>query len=208
MADFHRPVRMPAEHFDFVKGGEDPAVLVRSAHETAQALVSRVRADPDPEVVQRLVSFAEREGIDAVAELWSRAAALSLPGALWRLYLLREMVRRDPDLVSLAFNRGAERLRSIDPVVAGAPTPAGPEEILALADAILRGVFEGDLGLALDRAAAFARVTADGSLDLADDADETEPARADVLTKRAARLSALAEELSTSARLERDGALD
>ena len=208
MADFHRPVRMPAEHFDFVKGGEDPAVLVRSAHETAQALVSRVRAHPDPEVVDRLVSFAEREGIDAVAELWSRAAALSLPGALWRLYLLREMVRRDADLVSLAFNRGAERLRSIDPVVAGAPTPAGPEEIMALADLILRGVFEGDLGLALDRAAAFARVTADGSLDLADDADATEPARADLLTKRAARLSTLAEELSLSARLQRDGALD
>lgn len=208
MADFHRPVRMPAEHFDFIKGGEDPAVLVRSAHETAQALVSRVRAHPDPEVVDRLVSFAEREGIDAVAELWSRAAALSLPGALWRLYLLREMVRRDADLVSLAFNRGAERLRSIDPVVAGAPTPAGPEEIMALADLILRGVFEGDLALALDRAAAFARVTADGSLDLADDADATEPARADLLTKRAARLSTLAEELSLSARLQRDGALD
>ncbi|WP_375389669.1 DNA-directed RNA polymerase subunit beta [uncultured Amnibacterium sp.] len=208
MAEFHRPVRMPSEHFDFVKGGEDPAVLVRSAHETAQALVSRVRAHPDPEVVDRLVSFAEREGIDAVAELWSRAAALSLPGALWRLYLLREMVRRDPDLVSLAFNRGAERLRSIDPVVAGAPSPAGPEEIMALADEILRGVFEGDLGLALDRAAAFARVTADGSLDLADDADATEPGRADVLTTRAARLSSLAEELSISARLQRDGALD
>ena len=60
----------------------------------------------------------------------------------------------------------------------------------------------------LDRAAAFARVTADGSLDLADDADAAEPARADVLTKRAARLSKLAEELSTSARLQRDGALD
>jgi hypothetical protein len=208
MAEFHRPVRMPAEHFDFVKGGEDPAVIVRSAHETAQALVSRVRANPDPEVVSRLVSFAEREGIDAVAELWSRAAAFSLPGALWRLYLLREMVRRDPELVSLAFNRGAERLRSIDPVVAGAPTPASPEEIMTLADQILRGVFEGDLALALDRAASFARVTADGSLDLADDADATEPARADVLTKRAARLSALAEELSVSARLQRDGALD
>ncbi len=208
MAEFHRPVRMPAEHFDFVKGGEDPAVIVRSAHETARALVSRVRANPDPEVVSRLVSFAEREGIDAVAELWSRAAPISLPGALWRLYLLREMVRRDPELVSLAFNRGAERLRSIDPVIAGAPTPAGPEEIMALADEILRGVFEGDLGLALDRAAAFARVTADGSLDLADDADATEPERAGVLTKRAARLSSLAEELSVSARLQRDGALD
>lgn len=208
MADFHRPVRMPAEHFDFVKGGEDPAVLVRSAHETAQALVSRVRANPDPEVVSRLVAFAEREGIDAVAELWSRAAAVTLPGALWRLYLLREMVRRDAEQVSITYARGVERLTGIDPVVAGAPNPAGPEELLALADEILRGVFEGDLALALDRAAAFCRVAADGSLDLADDSDATEPQRADVLTRRASRLSRLAEELSASARLQRDGALD
>ncbi len=199
---------MPAEHFDFVKGGEDPAVLVRSAHETAQALVSRVRANPDPEVVARLIAFAEREGIDAVAELWSRAAALSLPGALWRLYLLREMVRRDAQQVSVAYGRGADRLAGIDPVVAGAPDPAGPDELLALADAILRGVFEGDLALALDRAAAFSRVVADGSVDLADDADATEPQRADVLTRRASRLAQLADELSASARLQRDGALD
>jgi hypothetical protein len=208
MAEFHRPVRMPSEHFDFIKGGEDPAVLVRSAHETAQALVSRVRADPDPVVVERLVAFAEREGIDAVAELWSRAAALSLPGALWRLYLLREMVHRDAEQVSLSFARGVARLTGIDPVVAGAPDPAGPEELLALADEILRGVFEGDLANALDRAAAFCRVTANGSLDLADDADAGEPERAGVLTRRASRLAQLAEELSASARLERDGALD
>ncbi len=205
---FHRPVRVPVEHFEYVQGGEDPAVIVRNAHETAQALVSRVRADPDPEVVERLVAFAEREGIDAVAELWSRAAPLSLPGALWRLYLLREMVRRDAAQVALAFGRGAARLRSIDPVVAGAPTPAGPEELLALADEILRGVFEGDLADALDRAAAFCRVAADGSVDLADDAEPTEPDRASVLARRAARLLTLAEELSASARLQRDGALD
>jgi hypothetical protein len=208
MAEFHRPVRVPGEHFEFVQGGEDPAVLVRSAHETAQALVSRVRADPDPAVVERLVAFAEREGIDAVAELWSRAAALSLPGALWRLYLLREMIRRDPQQVSLAFARGTARLSTIDAVVAGAPDPAGPDELLEVADEILRGVFEGDLGIALDRAAAFCRVAAAGCTELADDADPTEPDRAAVLTRRAARLVALAEELSASARLHRDGALD
>jgi hypothetical protein len=208
MAEFQRPVRMPSEHFDFVKGGEDPAVIVRSAHETAQALVSRVRADPDPAVVARLIEFAQREGIDAVAELWSRAAAHSLPGALWRLYLLREMIRHDPDLVSLAFARGVARLRSIDALVAGAPTPAGPEELLAVADEILRGVFEGDLGVALDRAAAFCRVVASGCTELADDADGPEDERATVLTKRAARLARLAEDLTVSARLYRDGALD
>ena len=205
---FHRPVRVPAEHFSFVKGGEDPAVIARTAHETAQALVSRVRADPDPEIVARLVALAEHEGIDAVAELWSRAAAHSLPGALWRLYLLREMIRRDSAVVTLAYDRGVQRLRSIDPLVAGAPTPAGPEELLAVADEILRGVFEGDLGLALDRAAAFARVTASGCTDLADDADAAEPARAETLTTRAGRLARLADELTASARLWRDGVLD
>jgi hypothetical protein len=205
---FHRPVRVPAEHFSFVKGGEDPAVLARTAHETAQALVSRVRADPDPEIVARLVAFAEHEGIDAVAELWSRASAHSLPGALWRLYLLREMIRRDSAVVALAYERGTTRLTSIDALVAGAPNPAGPEELLAVADEILRGVFEGDLGIALDRAAAFARVTASGCTDLADDADATEPTRAQALTTRAARLAKLADELSASARLWRDGVLD
>ncbi|MFD1721372.1 DNA-directed RNA polymerase subunit beta [Amnibacterium endophyticum] len=207
-SEFHRPVRVPSAHFEFVQGGEDPALLVRTAHETAQALVSRVRADPDPEVVERLVAFAEREGIDAVAELWSRASALSLPGALWRLYLLREMIRRDPQLTALAFDRGVQRLRSIDPVVAGAPTPAGPEELLAVADEILRGVFEGDLTVALDRAAAFCRVTAAGCTDLADDADAASPDRAATLTRRAARLARLADELSSCARLHSDGALD
>lgn len=199
---------MPGEHFDFVQGGDDPALLARSAHETAAALVSRVRSDPDPEIVERLVAFAEREGIDAVAELWSRAAAHSLPGALWRLYLLREMIRRDGPAVTLFFDRGAARLRSIDPVVAGAPTPAGPDELLAVADEILRGVFEGDLGVALERAAAFCRVAADGCVDVADDLDATEPDRAAALTRRAARLSAMAADLSASARLQRDGALD
>jgi hypothetical protein len=118
------------------------------------------------------------------------------------------MIRRDAAVVSLAYERGVARLRSIDALVAGAPTPAGPEELLAVADEILRGVFEGDLGLALDRAAAFARVTASGCTDLADDADATEPGRAEALTTRASRLARLAEELSASARLWRDGVLD
>ena len=37
---------------------------------------------------------------------------------------------------------------------------------------------------------------------------ERDPQRADVLTRRASRLSLLADELSASARLQRDGALD
>ena len=118
------------------------------------------------------------------------------------------MIRRDADQVSVAFALGVQRLASIDPVVVGAPTPAGPDELLGVADRILRGVFEGDLGLALDRAASFCRVVAAGCTDLADDSDAADPERAAALTRRAARLATLAEELSASARLHRDGALD
>ena len=67
-----------------------------------------------------------------------------------------------PRASSHLFQRGTEVLHTIDTAVAGAVIPTGPTEILALADEILRGAFRGDFGIALDRAAAFCRVTAAG----------------------------------------------
>ena len=138
--------------------------------------------------------YTDEHGIDAVAELWSRASARSLPGALWRLYLLRLLIRQDPTGTSFLFQRGTEVSATIDPVVAGAPTPTGPDEIVALADDILRGIFAGDFGIALDRAAAFCRVMAAGATSVADDSDATEPERTTELTTRALRFAELADE--------------
>ena len=87
-SDFHRPVLYDGSAFEAFQGGEDPATINRVAHETAGALLSRVRDDPQPEVIDRLLAFTDDHGIDAVAELWSRAGAHSLPGSLWRIYLL------------------------------------------------------------------------------------------------------------------------
>src|SRR3954471_11074180 len=101
-----RPVKFAGHQFASFQGGEDPAAISRVAHETANALLARVRAQPDPEVVERLISFADENGIDAIAELWSRATARSLPGTLWRLYLLRSMIRADAAAGSLYFQRG------------------------------------------------------------------------------------------------------
>ncbi|MFD1714579.1 DNA-directed RNA polymerase subunit beta [Amnibacterium flavum] len=203
-----RPVKFAGYQFESFQGGEDPAAISRVAHETANALLSRVRAQPDPEVVERLIAFADENGIDAIAELWSRATARSLPGTLWRIYLLRTMIRADSAGGSLYFQRGIEVSRTIDPVVAGAPDPAGPDEILALADDILRGVFTGDLAIALDRAAAFCRVSAAGCTSVADDLDNSEPERSTELTRRALRLSEIAADLSASSKLWRSGGLD
>ncbi len=205
--EYHKPVRRPAELFDRRFSAADPAEVSRVAHTTAQALLSRVREDPSGEVVDRLVAFTDEHGIDDLAELWSRSPARSLPGTLWRLYLLQLMIHDDPRTASLIYERGRTEPTSADEVVAGAPVPAGPDELVALVDAILRGVFEGDFGVALDRAAAFCRVQASGASSVADDYEGTEPERATALTTRALRLSDYAADLSASAALWRREAL-
>ncbi|WP_460943799.1 DNA-directed RNA polymerase subunit beta [Okibacterium endophyticum] len=209
MADeFHKPTMFPSNVFDVFEGGMDPAESSRITHETATALLARVRADPDPGVVDRLIAYTDIHGIAAIAELWSHATPRSLPGALWRIYLLRLMVKESPHESSFFYQRGSESLLTIDPVVAGASSPTGPAEVAALADQILRGVFDGDFAVALERAAAFCRVSALGCTSVADDAEIAEPERSSELTTRALRLSQLALELTGCARLWRQESLD
>lgn len=205
--EFHKPVRRPAELFDRLFAAEDPAEVSRVAHSTAHALLSRVRADPSVDVVERLVAFTDDHGIDDIAELWSRSPARSLPGALWRLYLLQLMIHDDAATAALLFERGRVQMATVDPVVVGAPAPAGPEELVQLIDTILRGLFEGDFAVALERAAAFCRVQATGSTHLADDYENTESERATALTTRALRLSTYADDLAAAAALWRRDAL-
>lgn len=205
--DFHKPVRRPAELFDRLFSAEDPAEVSRVAHTTAHALLARVRADPDGAIVDRLVAFTDEHGIDDIAELWSRSPAKTLPGALWRLYLVQLMIHDDARTAALLYERGRAELASADDVVAGAPSPAGPEELVALVDTILRGLFEGDFAVALDRAASFCRVQASGATHLADDYEATEPERASAFTTRALRLSDFAADLAACAALWRRDAL-
>jgi len=206
--DFHKPTQYSGDKFDTYEGGEDPAQILRVAHDTAHALVNRARESDDPEVLNRLVAYTDANGIDAVAELWARSSPRSLPGALWRIYLIRVLIRQDPTGTSYLFQRGTEVLPTIDALVAGAPMPTGPDEITDLADQILRGLFRGDFAIALDRAAAFCRILSAGCTSVADDADPVNPERATELTTRADRLSLTAEELTACARLYRAGALE
>lgn len=203
-----RPVKRPSGTFDSLWGGDDPAVIGRIAHDSAHALLNRVRSAGDAELVDRVTEFADHHGIDTVAELWAQASAKSLPGALWRVYVLRSVIVQQPELTALAFERGRVLSGGIDPVVAGAATPTGPEEIKVVADEILHGVFSGDFAGALDRASAFARVCSVGCVDLAHDADVSAPARASEFTTRASRLLSIASDLTSCARLWRAGSLD
>lgn len=204
---FHRPVRRPPAAFDNLVGAADPAEHSRVAHATASALLERARQDTTGATTERLIAFATEHGIDEIAELWSRAPADSLPGTLWRLYVLQLAIRRDSLATALLYERGRSELRSADAAIAGAPTPASPAELEALVDTILRGVFQGDFAVALERAAAYCRVQASGATHTADDYEATEPDRASDLTRRALRLSGYAADLSASARSWRRGTL-
>jgi len=159
-------------------------------------------------VVERLVGYTDQHGIDAIAELWSQASARTLPGALWRIYLVRVLIRQNPEETSYLYQRGADTTPTIDPIVAGAQEPTGPSEIVELADQILRGAFEGDFADALDRAAAFCRVEAAGCAALADSVDPVDPGRATELTTRASRFVQTGDELGGCARLWRADSLD
>lgn len=139
----------------------DPAAREEAAHASARILLTRGRGR-DRELTERLVSFTDDYGIEMLlAELWSHASAHSLPGALWRMYRLRDTVHRSPRGVSRAFELGmAEDYRSH--VVAGVPDPPGAEEVVRTIDEILAGLYTGDLDMAMERCAAFARVVALG----------------------------------------------
>ena len=50
--------------------------------------------------VSRLRETVRTSGVDTIAHVWSRSPEFTLPGALWRVYLLHEWYHRDPLLVA------------------------------------------------------------------------------------------------------------
>jgi hypothetical protein len=91
--------------------------------------------------------------------------------------------------------------------VAGVADPLGPQQVSELADAVLTGVFSGDLAVALERAGAFCRVSSTGRAHRAASLEGSDPAAAAGLTRTAAALLTTAEDLEAAARLWRQGEL-
>ncbi|GHS89458.1 hypothetical protein AGMMS50218_15800 [Actinomycetota bacterium] len=206
---FRRPAMLDPQQADELPGGIDPALRSQVAHTSAAALVHRGRSDApdDPALVGRLVRLVEAEGLDVVAALWADSPPATLPGALWRLYVLREWVRRDPHTLAERYRLGVSAAPVHD-VVAGVASPPGPAELRDVVDAVLSGVYTGDLDVALERGAAFCRVLATGA---AFDADYLEDSDADAaarLTRGASSLVRTAEELEHAAALWRTDRLD
>lgn len=191
-----RPLPSGPALFDAIAGGADPAAARAAGELLAEALVRR-DGERDEALIQRIVHLAESEGLDALADLWAEAPARSLGGALWRLYLLRESVRLDPQGSGRAFDEG----RADAPVataIAGAIEPYGPDQMLTLLDTILQGISVAEFADVLYRAGAFARVVAAGRVRLTEGHEDA------VST---GRFLDLARDLEAAARLELDGKL-
>lgn len=208
MGDHRRPMLQPTEAFDWIIGSDEPGAAHRLAQETSWALLDRVRSVADPEVVERVVSLASQSGIDDIAELWADAGAHSLAGQLWRIYLLHRVAERDPEGTAEIFRIGQASAVTIDPVVAGVAEPVTPQSIDRLCATILRGVFQGDLAIALERASSYCRVMSLGAASLADDRELGDGEHASELTTRALRYATFADEFRAGARRWRDGTLD
>lgn len=199
MTQPHRPRRPSYQEpaaLEALAERSDPIAELHAAHETAAVLLHAGRAADDPEVTGRLVALVDQIGLPALADLWAGRPARSLPGALYRLYLLREWVRHDPDGAAREYAAGV-RFMEPNHAVAGAEPP-GPDEVRRVADEILRGAFTGDFALALERAAAFCHVVVAGRADLA---------RGAHALAHAGRLQQMARDLAGCARLWRSDQL-
>ena len=203
----HKPAVMPPELLDREAPGSDPAHHSEAAHLTAQAIVRRGRSGVAPDVLDRLIKLADSDGLIELAELWSTSPAVSLPGTLWRLYVLRRAVMNDADRWSTLFRAG-KSVDDVTVVVAGVADPPGPAEMVEVTTAILTGAYTGDFAVALERAAAFCRVIAAGQAAHADSAETHAAYHARSLTESSRRLAATASDLLASAEMWRHSHLE
>ena len=209
MPEYPKPVRMSHQRLEASLGADpaeivmDPAERTAIAHETARLLVERPQDTATEATVARLVSFTDEWGLDTLAELWSSSPPATLPGALWRLYLVRAVLRHNIEDARALFQRGVDDLSTIDPVVAGAPDPLTVDDLVRLLDDIVAGVFRSDIAHGLDRAASVARAVSAGALSFSwNTADDDS-----YFSSRSLNWSVIAEELSDAARLARAGLL-
>lgn len=138
-----RPAQLDPAVADGLAGGMDPQALSEMSHLSAAALLDRVRHSEDPAVVERVLTLVETVGVDEIAELWSDTEPDSLPGVLWRLYMLRTWMRSNRDSIAHLWRLG-EPVATTASAIAGVDQAPSEDDIVRLADSILSGAFVGD----------------------------------------------------------------
>ena len=166
----HRPIRLP-DLTALSGAGEqvEPFARTELAAATAAAVITQGRAAG----TTSLVDLADRVGLDTLAELWRDEEPSSLPGALWALYLLRRWCHSNGTEVARLWRAGRPYAPA-EEVVAGVADDPDPVAIARLADTVLTGAYGGDFAVALERAASFFRVVAEGRRQLSEGRPDAE----------------------------------
>ena len=201
-----RPAMLDAARAETIVGDEDPASLAAVAHTAAWALMGISDDTFNDEDVARLRETVRARGIDTIAHVWSRSPEFTLPGALWRLYLLHEWYHRDPLLVAERYADGSRA-----PIIQGLEAPVELRSlslIMEEVDSLLRGdLTDDDLEYVLGEASRAMRVLAAGEAGALWIEDPADPLAHRVTMRHSARL-ATADELAVAAREAAEGTLD
>ena len=201
-----RPAMLDAARAETIIGDEDPASLAAVAHTAAWALMGIGDDNFTDEDVARLRDTVRTRGIDTIAHVWSRSPEFTLPGALWRVYLLHEWYHRDPLLVDERYADGSRA-----PIIQGLEAPVELRSlrlIMEEVDSLLRGdLTDDDLEYVLGEASRAMRVLAAGEAGALWIEDPTDPL-AHRVTMRHSALLATADELDVAAREAAVGTLD
>ncbi|MCI6573951.1 MAG: hypothetical protein PT944_04285 [Actinomycetaceae bacterium] len=148
-----RPAQLKPDQIELIEGHDDVAQTSELAHTTAMVVVPlRDDATIDSAGRQRLLAIIREDGIDSLAETWVDSPAESLPGILWRGYLLREWIRRFPDEASERFLTAQ---RSDITTVVELSGVSNPQAVKTLWDGVFAGNFTGDFAHVLRESARF-----------------------------------------------------
>lgn len=202
-----RPAMLTPAKAESIVGDENPATSSGLAHSSAWALMGVGDEDFDREATLRLRALVRDRGVDQVAHLWSHSPEFTLPGALWRLYLLLEWYEREPGLVDERYVDGAHA-----DIVPGLEHPLNlPELTDVMADVarLLTGeLTDDDLEEVIWNASNAMRVLAAGFGGGGSWITDPNDPLAYPVSTRAEALLKTAEELSVSAREAHIGALE
>ena len=196
-----RPAQLEDAQIEAIEGDADVAYNSELAHTSAQALIPMGThfREKDRSLVARILDLVDEEGVDVVAETWVRSPEDSLPGILWRGYLLREWIRRDKDDVARRYEVAKA---AADGAEAELPKPGALRQEW---DLVLAGADEGDFAELLDRSARLAATL--GGIESVWIAEDSDPLATEV-TRRRDAFASTAREFEAAAGLVREGRLE
>ena len=149
-----RPAQLKPEQMELIQGDADTAFNSELAHTSAQAIVPLPTAHAiDQETIDRVRELIETEGVDVLAEAWVASPESSLPGILWRGYLLREWIRRFPQEVAKRYAASREYFAGVEPEKLDLVVP--PEKLLEKWNEVFAGDYRGEFALVLRDSARF-----------------------------------------------------